>query len=249
MVDLFAPGRAFVHAWESRSSDSAEALKDGTCLISRRLAGSDELNKFENCRDVQVERVDYSPTYPPIQNCEVRPHRDPFVIELNLELDEEKAAEEEKQAKDAEVTKEKKKHLIPLGWMLPRSAMKVMDDELNNRLAPATSCLEEGPAKRGDDWFKDMQTKPLGRLLALLHRERPGNTAMDTLSPSPSPTPKPSIPAPSPTPTATPTPRQTVDTTESPSASPTPGACGKTGPHVKLPICVPRRRLDLRRVR
>lgn len=250
MVDLLAPPRAFLNAWQSRSGDSAEALKDGTCLISRDLAGHGDDNNVKDCADLPVERVDYSPTLPEPKDCQGL-HRDPFVIELNLELDELGVAEEPAKTDNSpKAVERKKKHLIPLGWMLPRSAMEVMEGEIHKRLAPTEKLIEEGRASPGPNWFQEMQKTQLGRVLTLLHRERPGNTAKDALPPCPSPIPiVPPSPTPSPSPTATPTPPQTVDTTESPPASPTPGPCGKIGPHVKLPICLPRRRAEVQRVR
>jgi hypothetical protein len=247
MVDVLAPSRALFNSWKSRSGDSAEALKDGTCLISRDLAGNGDDNSVKDCADLPVERVDYSPTLPPPKDCGGF-HRDPFVIELNLELDELGVKEEPaKTDTSPNAVERKKKHLIPLGWMLPRSAMEVMEDELHKRLAPRTELIEEGPALRGSKWFQEMQETQLGRVLTLLHRERPG--AKEAPPPCPSPTSMPSIPNPTPTATATPTPPQTVDTTKSPSASPTPGPCGKIGPHKKLPICLPRRRAEIQRIR
>jgi len=259
MVDIFAPPRAFFHAWESRSGDSAEALKDGTCLISRDLAGIGDDNNVKDCADPPVERVDYSPTFPQTQECKAT-RRDPFVIDLNLIIDERAKPED-------------RKHLVPLGWMLPRSAMLVMEEELEKRLAPSPALLAEGPKNRGDAWFKEMQKTQLGRVLALLHRERPRNLSKEALPACPSPTPSPPIAPPSPTPTATPLP-PTPTSTPSPTppnggdtqtdngqaisasgteksvpASPTPGPCGKIGPHVKTPICLPRRRAEVRRIR
>jgi len=168
MVDLLAPARAFLNAWVSRSADSAEALKDGTCLISRRLAGPErhdnDMSKNSNL-EAALERVDYSPTRPAFQREQDGPRfHDPFVIDLNLELDERNIESTE--------SDERKKRLLPLGWMLPGKAMAVMEGELKSRLAPTVELLDE--KEHNEDWFRRLQQTQLGRVLALLHRERPG---------------------------------------------------------------------------
>jgi hypothetical protein len=167
MVDLLAPARAFFNAWGSRSGDSAEALKDGAYLISRRLAGQEEEeNEWSKpptnfVEDVPpLERVDYS-----------APHRgkllndkapDPYVIELNLELDEQ----------DLQSTDQRKhKLLLPLGWMLPAKARDVMESELKDRLAPKPDVLNA--TTHDEEWFRKLQSSQLGRVLSLLHHERP----------------------------------------------------------------------------
>jgi hypothetical protein len=243
MVDLLAPSRAFLNSWKSRSGDSAEALKDGTCLISRDLAGNDK-NTVTDCADLPVERVDYSPTLPRPEKCQGF-HRDPFVIELNLELDELGVKDEPAKADtSAKAVEQKKKYLIPLGWMLPRSAMEVMNEEIRKRLAPEVELLNEKPERRDEDWFRKMQRTQLGRVLTLLHRERPGTRSQPSNAPrTPTPTPTAS-PSSTPTPIPTPSPPPPIAI-----ASPTPGPCGKTGPHKKLPICLPPRRAAVQRIR
>lgn len=257
MVDLLAPARAFLNAWVSRSADAAEALKDGTCLISRRLAGTaDKENAAEEKKSgvPSLERVDYSPA---------RDAHDPFVIDLNLELDE----------RDTESTasEEKKKRLLPLGWMLPGSAMGIMEAEVK-RLAPTVELLDEGKQTHDEAWFRRLQVTQLGRVLSLLHRERSGSASKEPLPPRPSATPTPTqTPIPIPSPSSTPTPTQTPRPTPAPTAtqtsipkptptfgptasppppppipSPMPSPSPIASPSPKGPICVPRRRVDLR---
>jgi len=168
MVDVLAPARAFLNAWGARSADSIEALRDGTFLISRRLAAQEGQDGQRGTPSpdstdgsLPLERVDYS----------VASHRaltdplrsDPFVIDLNLELD----------APDSSSTdsQHRQKLLLPLGWMLPAKAREVMESEIHDRLAPAPALLEA--TTWDEDWFRRLQQSQLGRVLSLLHRERP----------------------------------------------------------------------------
>ncbi len=243
MVDVLAPARAFLNAWTSRSADSAEALKDGTSLISRRLAGPEHKGNDlgqSNRTDTPLERVDYSFQRPAFQRPGDGPRfHDPYVIDLNLELDERNIESDKPEVR--------KKRLLPLGWMLPAKAMAIMEEELKTRLAPPVALLDE--KTHDEKWFRSLQETQLGRVLSLLHRERPGNAGNESspASPSPSPTPMPiPTPTPSPGPPASPPPQLPI-----PSPTPTPPGLSQTkddlGP--KGPICVPRRRVDLRPTR
>jgi hypothetical protein len=250
MVDLLAPARAFLNAWVSRSADAAEALKDGTCLISRRLAGTaDKENSAEEKKTgmPSLERVDYSPP---------RDAHDPFVIDLNLELDERNT--------DSTESEQRKKRLLPLGWMLPGSAMGIMEAEVK-RLAPTVKLLDEGKQTHDDAWFRRLQVTQLGRVLSLLHRERPGGVSQEAAIPTPTPTPTPGpIPTPTPPPSSTPTATQTPISIPTPAFSPpasppppppipnhspTPIPSPIVSARPNAPICVPRRRVDLQPVR
>jgi hypothetical protein len=188
MVDLLAPIRAFFNAWASRSGDTTEALKDGVSLISQRLSHQDELGPNPETQKatskVPLERVDYSVATPSISSTtststtSQSPHHDPYVIELNLELDEKqidpvvaKQAPAGEQTRESS-SKEKKKLLLPLGWMLPAKARAVMESEIKTRLAPSPQLLDE--KTHNSDWFLRLQETQLGRVLSLLHRERPG---------------------------------------------------------------------------
>ena len=274
MVDVLAPPRAFLNAWISRSADAAEALKDGTCLISRRLAGSKDKGKDLGEKNVTVpplERVDYSIQRPAFRRPGDGPRfHDPFVIDLNLELDERNV---ESATSDA-----RRKRLLPLGWMLPAKAMQIMDIELETRLAPKADLLKK--KTHDEKWFRELQETQLGRVLSLLHRERPGNASQEPVPPCPSPSPTSTAtatpgptPTPSSTPTATPTPKPTPSATPtatprpfpsstptatqtprptpsppppSPNPSPTPSPSPIVSPTPKGPVCAPRRRVDLR---
>lgn len=262
MVDVLAPPRAFLNAWISRSADSAEALKDGTCLISRRLAGPKDKGNDLGEKNVTVpplERVDYSIQRPAFRRPGDGPRfHDPFVIDLNLELDERNV---ESATSDA-----RRKRLLPLGWMLPAKAMQTMDIELETRLAPKVELLDE--KTHDEKWFRRLQETQLGRVLSLLHRERPGNASGESVPPCPSPSPASTArPGPTPTPSSTPTetqvPLPTPTPTFGPTASPPPPPPPTPNPSPtppdppltmatptpKGPICVPRRRVDLRQNR
>ncbi len=195
MVDLLAPPRAFLNAWAARSGDSTEALKDGANLISRRLSGQDHAPKPQITAAEALpplERVDYSdkpPELSPPSNSPGAPtpsrsptpeppHHDPYVIELNLELDEKqidppggsKADGEAGQTKES-TTEQRHKLLLPLGWMLPAKAREVMEKELTSRLAPPLDVLQL--PTHDETFFRRLQETQLGRVLSLLHRERP----------------------------------------------------------------------------
>jgi hypothetical protein len=186
MVDLLAPMRAFFNAWAARSGDSTEALKDGVSLISQRLSHQDEAGpnpeKQAASGQTPLERVDYSVATDanPSAACGTSdaPHHDPYVIELNLEVDEKQldkananqtgASTQSQESSD----RQKKKLLLPLGWMLPAKARAVMETEIQKRLAPSPDLLDK--PTHDARWFQDLQQTQLGRVLALLHRERPG---------------------------------------------------------------------------
>ena len=195
MVDTLAPPRAFLNAWAARSGDSTEALKDGANLISRRLSGQDHAPKSQITAAEPLpplERVDYSdrppkPSPPPNSSSAPTPssspppeppHHDPYVIELNLELDEKqidppggsKAEVEAGQTKES-TTEQRHKLLLPLGWMLPAKAREVMEKELTTRLAPPLDVLQS--PTHDETFFRRLQETQLGRVLSLLHRERP----------------------------------------------------------------------------
>lgn len=182
MVDLLAPARAFMHAWGSRSGDSPEALKDGVSLISQRLSEQDKRGPNPKIQTgPPLERVDYSiqtgKSAPASASKIAEPHHDPYVIELNLELDQNQIDPAKADECDDATTdkikpseKEKKKLLLPLGWMLPARARDTMKDELITRLAPKVDIAEKNPKT---EWFQNVQKTQLGRVLSLLRRDRP----------------------------------------------------------------------------
>ena len=186
MVDLLAPARAFLNAWGARSGDSPEALKDGVSLISQRLSMQDTRGPSPQTRDAvgrpPLERVDYSiqtgaANLPGSTSAIAQPHHDPYVIELNLELDEKIDASVAQKTnavvapQNPAAATQQKKLLLPLGWMLPAKARDVMKNELTTRLAPPRDLLEE--PTHDSEWFRRLQETQLGRVLSLLHRERP----------------------------------------------------------------------------
>jgi hypothetical protein len=195
LVDVLAPPRAFLNAWAARSGDSTEALKDGTNLISRRLSGQDHASKSQITAPESLpplELVDYSaPVKPsPPSNSSYAPtslasptpeppHHDPYVIELNLELDEKQIDPPNDLKTEAvatgqtteSTTEQRHKLLLPLGWMLPAKAREVMEKELTNRLAPPLDVLQS--PVHDERFFRRLQETQLGRVLSLLHRERP----------------------------------------------------------------------------
>jgi hypothetical protein len=177
MVDLFAPMRAFFNAWAARSGDSTEALKDGVSLISQRLSHQDEFapnpEKQNATGQPALERVDYSVATRSNSTFSYAtpetPHYDPYVIELNLELDEKQidpAVTQDRsviaggQTKEF-TTRQQRKLLLPLGWMLPAKARDVMESEIQKRLAPSRELLEE--TNHDSEWFRKLQQTQLGR--------------------------------------------------------------------------------------
>jgi hypothetical protein len=184
MVDVLAPMRAFFNAWGARSGDSTEALKDGISLISQRLSHQDETGpnpeKQADSGHIPLERVDYSGATganPSACGTTDAPHHDPYVIELNLEVDDKQIEKADAQKAGASTPSEessdrqKKKLLLPLGWMLPAKAREVMETEIEKRLAPDPTLLER--PTHDENWFRELQETQLGRVLSLLHRERP----------------------------------------------------------------------------
>jgi hypothetical protein len=126
MVDLLAPARAFLHAREAHSADTAEALKDGANLISRHLSGQEEQNASGKIKtNSPLERVDYSiPHHDQDRTNRDAKSIDPYVIEINLELDDKAlvAAKESGKQQSTDQASERardervaRKLLIPLG--------------------------------------------------------------------------------------------------------------------------------------
>ena len=185
MVDLLAPIRALFNASAARSGDTTEALKDGVSLISQRLSHQDETGPNPEVQaasgQIPLERVDYSVATGanPSNACGTSdaPHHDPYVIELNLEVDEKQIEKADAQKTGASTPsqessdRQKKKLLLPLGWMLPAKARAVMEDEIEKRLAPDSKLLEK--PTHDETWFRELQQTQLGRVLSLLHRDRP----------------------------------------------------------------------------
>ena len=168
MVGVWAPLSAFVNAWNMRAADATEAFKDGIYIVSRHLAGQGEKATHE------PEAADRSF------------HgggRQPFFVELNLR---DETPGDGKTGRNWRIDDPEQPSVFPLGWMLSRTACQRMDAQLHEELAPdlKAAFAEEDPA----EMVRELQKKPLGRILALLCKQHPRRLPPPPPSTPPGPT-------------------------------------------------------------